>query len=90
MKPRTVLFIIVAALVAGTAGGLAADRPFTLADVLAPAFPSDLTAAKRADRLAWIMNDRGARNVWTAAAPYFKPVNLTGFGRDEVFEIDGV
>ena len=36
------------------------------------------------------MNDRGARNVWTAAAPDFRPVNLTGFGRDEVFEIDAV
>ncbi|HMA52959.1 MAG TPA: prolyl oligopeptidase family serine peptidase [Acidobacteriota bacterium] len=90
MRARTILLAIVAVLVAGTAGGLAADRPFTLADVLAPAFPSDLTAAKRADRLAWIMNDRGARNVWTAAAPDFKPLNLTGFGRDEVFEIDGV
>jgi dipeptidyl aminopeptidase/acylaminoacyl peptidase len=90
MKARIVIIAIFAALSAVAAGGLPPDRMFTLADVLAPAYPSDLVAAKRADRLAWIMNDRGARNVWTAAAPDFRPVNLTGFGQDEVFEIDGV
>ncbi|MDP2958633.1 MAG: DPP IV N-terminal domain-containing protein, partial [Longimicrobiales bacterium] len=59
-------------------------------DVLSPAYPSSLVAAKSVDRIAWISNDRGARNVWTAAAPDFRPMNLTGFGRDEVFEIDEV
>ncbi|RPJ03632.1 MAG: S9 family peptidase, partial [Candidatus Aminicenantes bacterium] len=83
-------FSLAAAPAAGPARGSAADKSFSLAGVLSPAFPSDLVAAKRTDRLAWIMNDRGARNVWTAAAPEFRPVNLTGFGPDEVFEIDQV
>jgi dipeptidyl aminopeptidase/acylaminoacyl peptidase len=94
MKSRTVVVAIVAVLgavlgavaVAGPPPG----KPFALTDVLSPPFPSGLVAAGRADRLAWIMNDRGARNVWTAAGPDFRPVNLTGFGPDEVFEIDGV
>ncbi len=94
MKTRTVVSLLAIALGALITGGpaspAAADRPFTLADVLAPAYPSDLVAARSADRVAWIMNDRGARNVWTAAAPDFRPVNLTGFSRDEVFEIDAV
>jgi len=95
MKSRSVIVAIFTALAsaaaaAGPAGGLAADKPFTLADVLSSAYPMELVAAKRADRIAWIMNDRGARNVWTAAGPDFRPVNLTGFGRDEVFEIDEV
>jgi len=87
---RSLVIAIIAALISGSAAGPAADKPFSLAGVLSPAFPSDLVAAKGTDRLAWIMNDRGARNVWTAAAPEFRPVNLTGFGPDEVFEIDQV
>ena len=68
----------------------ASAKSFTLEQVLSVPFPEGLVAAKRADRIAWIMNDRGARNVWTAAAPDFRPVNLTGFARDEVFEIPDV
>jgi len=90
MKARIVVFAVLAALGAGAAGGLAPERPFTLADVLSAPYPSDLTAAGGADRIAWILNDRGSRNVWTAAGPDFRPVNLTGFGADEVFEIDSV
>ena len=65
----------------------AADQGFTLEQVLSTPFPDGLVAAKKADRIAWISLERGARNVWTAAAPDFRPVNLTGFSRDEVFEI---
>ena len=93
MRTRSsAVFVIAvfAALVAGAAGGRTADRPFSLADVLSAPYPSNLVAAGNADRVAWIMNDRGARNVWTAAAPDFKPVDLTGYARDEVFEIDEV
>lgn len=90
MKARIALIAVVAALGLSAAGAPPADRPFTLADVLSSPYPSGLVAAKKADRIAWIMNDRGARNVWTAAGPEFRPVNLTGFARDEVFEIDGV
>jgi hypothetical protein len=93
MRARVIVIAIVAAIgasIAGAGGGQAAERPFTLQDVLAPAYPTNLVAAGKADRIAWIMNDRGARNVWTAAAPDFRPVNLTGFARDEVFEIDEV
>jgi len=99
MKSRSIIIVITAVAAALTIaaspkalpyGGAAPDRPFSLAGVLSPAYPSDLVAARRTDRVAWIMNDRGARNVWTAAAPDFRPVNLTGFVRDEVFEIDSV
>jgi dipeptidyl aminopeptidase/acylaminoacyl peptidase len=90
MKTRAAVAVLIAALAAGPAGGGAADKPFSLADVLSPAFPAGLVAAAGADRIAWIMNDRGARNVWTAAGPDFRAENLTGFGQDEVFEIDEV
>ncbi|MFW6124156.1 MAG: S9 family peptidase [Acidobacteriota bacterium] len=69
---------------------MGADRSFTLEQVLSSPYPWSLVAAKKADRIAWVFNSQGARNVWTAAAPDFKPINLTGFSRDEVFEIPDV
>jgi dipeptidyl aminopeptidase/acylaminoacyl peptidase len=88
--PVIAIIAVLAASIAAAAGGAGAERTFSLQDVLSPAYPMNLVAAKRADRIAWIMNDRGARNLWTAAAPDFRPVNLTGFAPDEVFEIDDV
>jgi dipeptidyl aminopeptidase/acylaminoacyl peptidase len=45
----------------------AADAPtFTIDDLLAAPFPSDLVAAPVGSRLAWVQNDRGVRNVFVA------------------------
>lgn len=55
----------------------------TIAQFLSPAYPSDLVSAKKADRIAWIAYERGMRNVYTAAAPDFKPVRLTKFLDDD-------
>jgi dipeptidyl aminopeptidase/acylaminoacyl peptidase len=87
-------FILAALLGASSSSALAGPaapaKPYTLEQVLSAPFPESLVASKKADRIAWMANDRGARNVWTAAAPDFRPVNLTGFARDEVFEIPEV
>jgi len=69
---------------------MGAQGSYTLEQVLSPPYPWSLVSAKKADRVAWVFYSQGARNVWTAAAPDFKPVNLTGFTRDEVFEIPEV
>jgi dipeptidyl-peptidase-4 len=81
-----VCFLIVACLV-GQAFG---EGTFTLEQVLSPPYPWSLVSAKNAGRIAWVFYSKGERNVWTAAAPDFKPVNLTGYARDEVFEIPEV
>ncbi len=72
------------------AGQVVAFKKFTLEQVLSPPYPWGLTSAKKADRIAWIFYHQGERNVWTAAAPDFKPVNLTGYAKDEVFELPDV
>jgi dipeptidyl aminopeptidase/acylaminoacyl peptidase len=46
-------------------------QSFTLEQVLSSPFPSELTAAGRANRVAWIFNARGERNVWIADGPAF-------------------
>lgn len=54
------------------------------------ASPLSLTAAARSDRLAWKSYEKGMRNVYTAAAPTWKPVNLTKFTADDGLEISDI
>lgn len=73
---RVLLGVVVASAPAFPA--LAQGKP-TVGQFISPAFPSDLVAAKKADRIAWIAYDHGMRNVYTAAAPDFRPLRVTKF-----------
>src|SRR5689334_17973665 len=55
----------------------------SVAPYIAPAFPEDLVSAKKVDRVAWLAYDQGRRNVYTAAAPGFKPVKISSFTDDD-------
>lgn len=57
-------------------------RP-TMAQFMSAGFPVEMVAAKKADRIAWIANDKGLRNVFTAAAPGFRAVRVTSFMKDD-------
>jgi dipeptidyl aminopeptidase/acylaminoacyl peptidase len=61
---------------------LAQGKP-TIEQFLSPASPLEVTAARKSDRVAWMTYDRGMRNVYTAAAPSFRPVRLTRFLDDD-------
>jgi len=54
-----------------------------LEQVLSAPFPSELVAAPGGAKVAWLLNERGARNVWMAAAPDFKGVRLTSYAADD-------
>ena len=69
---------------AATATGPTIDR------FLSPAYPQELVSAKKADRIAWWAYERGQRNVYTAAAPDFRPARLTQFPDDNGVEISDV
>jgi dipeptidyl aminopeptidase/acylaminoacyl peptidase len=62
---------------------LAVAGTFTLEQVLSAPFPSELVAAPGGGKVAWLLNERGVRNVWTAAAPDFKGARLTNYTRDD-------
>ncbi len=79
-------FLIVSLLLLGSGAALSqtqAAEPFTIEQVLSYAFCYDLVSAKKTDRVAWLAFEEGRRNVYTAAAPDFKPVRLTSFTRDD-------
>ena len=44
-------------------------KTFTIEQVLSAPFPEGLTVAPNGKKVAWVSNERGARNVWIASAP---------------------
>ena len=55
----------------------------TMAQFMSAGYPMGLVAARKADRIAWFANDKGLRNVYTAAAPGFRAVRVTSFMKDD-------
>src|SRR5215475_4627209 len=60
---------------------------FTLEQILSSPFPSDLVAAPTGERIAWVFNAQGKRNVWVAEGPDFKARQLTRYDSDDGQEI---
>lgn len=67
-----------------------AARSFTLAQVMGSPFPSSLTAATHADRIAWVFDARGVRNVWVADGPAFKAHAVTHYQLDDGQDLGGL
>jgi len=74
---------VVAVITLATASSVLAQGKFTIEQILGPAYPFELVSARKADRIAWIAYERGMRNVYTAAAPDFRPVRLTSNLEDD-------
>ena len=64
-------------------GTQAAQKPFTLEQVMANPFPENLVAAPAGGRVAWQMNTRGARNIWVAGPPEYRGRQITAFTQDD-------
>jgi dipeptidyl aminopeptidase/acylaminoacyl peptidase len=53
-------------------------------------FPTALTSAAKANRIAWVFDSRGERNVWVADAPDFAGRQVTHYQGDEGQDIFAV
>jgi dipeptidyl aminopeptidase/acylaminoacyl peptidase len=84
--------VLGAAALALATGAVAspAGRGFTLAQVLSAPFVGELTASPVGDRVAWVANERGARNVWIAEGPAFEGRRLTAYTADDGQELGGL
>ncbi len=60
---------------------------FTIEQVLSSPFPSELKASPSGDRVAWVFDAQGRRNIWVAEGPRFKARQLTGYNEDTGQEI---
>ena len=74
----------VAAFLAALASPLPAQsRPHPVDRFVTFPFPTELVAAATGDRIAWVLDDHGVRNVWGASGPGWEPKSLTTFSRDD-------
>ncbi len=67
-----------------------AGQDFSFQDLLSPPFPSQMVSARNVDRLAWISVEMGMRNVFTAEAPDFQPVQLTFWMEDDGRDLSSI
>lgn len=77
-------FALWAAMLATRALGL------DISSLLEVPHPSQVVSAEHAERIAWIANDRGVRNVWTAVAPKFVPQRVTHWTEDNGQDLGGL
>src|SRR5207248_1088284 len=85
MKPLSLTFAIVTLALAPAASHT--QQSFTLDQVMSAPFPEGLVAAPAGGSVAWVFNDRGARNIWVAAPPDYRGHALTNYPDDDGQEI---
>jgi dipeptidyl aminopeptidase/acylaminoacyl peptidase len=66
---------------------IAWSAPFTIDQVLSAPFPTELLASPAGNKIAWVFDSRGVRNVWIAEGPDFKAHPLTSYTADDGQEI---
>jgi dipeptidyl aminopeptidase/acylaminoacyl peptidase len=87
MKSRQRIQVVLLPLVVILVASFAWANGFTLEQILSSPFPSDLVANKQGDKVAWVFDVQGKRNIWVAEAPTFKGRQLTRYDQDDGQEI---
>jgi dipeptidyl aminopeptidase/acylaminoacyl peptidase len=86
---RFLLASLASALVA--AAPLAAQqRPLSIESLLSAPYPTNISAAPAGGLVAWVQDDRGARNLWVAAPPEYRGRQLTSYTKDDGQEIGNI
>ena len=72
-------------LMLGSAVLASAQSSFTVEQVTSSPFPSELVVATQGNRVAWVFNAKGVRNVWVADGPDFahSARQLTHYSADD-------
>jgi dipeptidyl aminopeptidase/acylaminoacyl peptidase len=88
MSPRKLclyLVFLLAFVCAPLISAVLAQSSFSLEQVMSSPFPSQLVAAAHANRVAWVFDAEGVRNVWVAAGPDFarSPRAITHYREDD-------
>jgi dipeptidyl aminopeptidase/acylaminoacyl peptidase len=63
---------------------------YTIDQFLSPSSPLEISAARKADKVAWVSYERGMRNVYVASAPDFRAVRITKFMNDDGIDVGSV
>jgi dipeptidyl aminopeptidase/acylaminoacyl peptidase len=82
---RLLLLILIS-----TASSIAQNPGFTVEQVMSSPFPTALTSAAKANRIAWVFDSKGERNIWVADAPDFAGRQITHYQGDDGQDIFAV
>jgi dipeptidyl aminopeptidase/acylaminoacyl peptidase len=79
------IFVVLASLLLVPQRGAA--QGFTLEQVMSSPFPTELTVSKHGDKVAWVFDAQGKRNIWIAEAPGFAARQLTRYDSEDGQEL---
>jgi len=82
MSHRRFALVLLLFLVALPAGAFA-QEPLTVEEALAYSMPSAVMASADGRGIAWVLDERGARNIWIAEAPEYEGRRLTAYTDDD-------
>jgi dipeptidyl aminopeptidase/acylaminoacyl peptidase len=81
---RAVIAVIMGLLATALAPRAFAQQRLTLQQLMTFAFPDEITAAAHGERVAWVFNIKGVRNVWVADGPDFTDARVvTRYNEDD-------
>jgi dipeptidyl aminopeptidase/acylaminoacyl peptidase len=90
---RRLALLFVSTLVLLPAARADAQKPaesFTLEQVRSYPFPSELSVASTASRVAWVFDERGVRNIYVAEGPSWTSRKVTSYTEDNGQELTNV
>ena len=87
---RAIVVLVLSLVALAPRGASTAGSPPTIEQFLMPGTPTEIVAARNAERIAWTAYEHGLRNVYTAAAPDFAPVRLTNVTKDDGVELSDI
>jgi dipeptidyl aminopeptidase/acylaminoacyl peptidase len=63
---------------------------FSIEQILSAPFPTELKASPTGNKVAWVFNQQGSRNIFMAETPDYKPQKVTNYDGDNGQEISGL
>ncbi|MBA4072027.1 MAG: S9 family peptidase [Gemmatimonas sp.] len=87
--PSRVAFTAVAAVLLASPL-FAQQREIPIEQLMSAPYPGGLTAAPSGGLVAWVLNDRGVRNIWVAAPPEHRGRKLTSYTQADGQELGGI
>ncbi|MGB9429015.1 MAG: prolyl oligopeptidase family serine peptidase [Gammaproteobacteria bacterium] len=63
------------------------EQNFTMAQVLGYPYPSAMVSSPNGNAVAWVLNERGVRNIWVAQGPGYQARLLTRYTHDNGQEL---
>jgi dipeptidyl aminopeptidase/acylaminoacyl peptidase len=89
---RLVLRVVTAAIAsfAFARGALAQQGEIPIEKLMSAPYPGGMSAAPSGGLVAWVLNDKGVRNLWVAAPPDYKGRQLTQYTKADGQDIGGI